>query len=64
MSQDEVAYTKGTPTNVMEDDPSNPGFLRMIEVAKLDQGRTASDFPVWSYSLYRTWLRISFDACW
>ena len=60
MSQREVNYLKGIPTNVLEDDPSRPGFLRK---SKIDEGRTATDFLWWSYDLYGdARLHISFDS--
>src|SRR5262245_39529150 len=51
MRQSEVSYVKGSPPNVMEDasDPQMSGWRMIVEVSKLDKGRTAEDFVEWSY---------------
>jgi hypothetical protein len=60
-----VNYVKGQPTNVLEDDASSSQWgKRVIEVSKLDQGRTPSDFLEWSYKITSDDSRIDvvFDA--
>jgi hypothetical protein len=51
MRQGEVNYVKGQPTDVIDVRASDSlGGHPMIEVSKLDQGRTAEDLAEWSPS--------------
>jgi hypothetical protein len=61
MSENEVRYIKGSPTEVMEADALSPGFDRVVKVDKLDQGRTVSDYPEWSYTDTSSRIDITFD---
>src|SRR5262249_27859269 len=63
MRQSEVNYVKGQPANVYKDDPSQPGWAEIIEVSKLEQGKSTEDFLAWSYPIGdSSRIDVNFDA--
>ena len=60
MSQDEVIYIKGQPTEVLTDNPLLPGYQEVV--IRLSNLQEASDFSVWPYKTGDARVDVVFDA--
>lgn len=60
----EVSYIKGTPSAVLgglTKDPGFEGFQEIIEVKKIEKGKTINDFRDWSWDDGNSRIDVTFD---
>jgi hypothetical protein len=63
-SPDEVNYIKGSPTTVFGEtskDPAYAGWQEMIEVGKIEKGKTFRDYRDWSWTERSSRIDVTFN---
>jgi hypothetical protein len=61
---DEVNYIKGAPSSVLGDlnkDPAWPGWQEIIEVPKIEKGKSFRDYQEWSWAEHTSRIDVTFD---
>ncbi|WP_018459708.1 hypothetical protein [Bradyrhizobium sp. WSM4349] len=61
ISPDEVIYIKGMPSCEMSKDPDWSGWQQLIEVEKIEKGKTVRDFQDWTWGENGSRIDVAFD---